>query len=66
MTLATADLKALHRHTATLKKEIDLDEKERVSVEESVHKYLLAALTDFGIVLEISKVSLFDLVVNFT
>ena len=54
---ATAELKALHRHTATLKKEIDLDERERNAVEDSVNNCLTSALNDYAIVLELSTVA---------
>jgi hypothetical protein len=48
------DLKTLYRHVATLKKEIELDSKERDAVEQSVQRYLIAAVTDYAKVLELS------------
>jgi len=49
------DAKALFRHVVTLKKEIDLDAQERANVEQSVQRYLLAAVTDLIKVLELSS-----------
>ncbi|KAJ1433988.1 hypothetical protein B484DRAFT_394296, partial [Ochromonadaceae sp. CCMP2298] len=48
------DAKALYRHVATLRKEIDLDDSERQAVEASVNRHLLCAVADLSRVLEIS------------
>jgi hypothetical protein len=49
-----AELKALQRHVMVLKKEIDMDSRERRTVEESLNIYLLAAINEFSEMLQLS------------
>lgn len=58
------DPKALNRHVVTLKKEVDLDSKERSAVESSVNRYLIAAVADLGKVLQLSVEADVDIVLR--